>query len=123
MSGSSPPLESGLDIPASHDEAGPSRPSSAYEDLDLTSSDDPPMDPWSSPAAPASSSRFSVPSSSSFSSFTNSRGGEGLSAAPKPGRAAKSKGRQGPRSDVPLVLGVAVVDFNHLVRRVSALDA
>jgi len=94
------------------------RPLSSYEELSLDDGDSTRTDPWSETPA-----RFSTASSSFQTS--PSRSSPGMSPPSKPvldrydsiASVGTSLGRT--TDEVPLVLGVAVVDFNHLVSRLN----
>ncbi|EIW72030.1 hypothetical protein TREMEDRAFT_26165 [Tremella mesenterica DSM 1558] len=101
--------------PIDFSEPHPNRPVSTYEELDF-SSDLPPVDPWSSPSSAGGSSRFSQFSSFSPPRPTPSATFQAQSETKQTSTSNSSqKSTTGPALDVPLVLGVAVVDFNHLI--------
>ena len=116
-----------MQVPTTTTDDRPVSPS-GYEDLSLD--DDGPdqaRDPWASPAKSEpkhdfTTSRFSAASSSFATSPSRSSSTSqlGMSGAGRPGlgkhaSTSASTVTSGRAQDCPLVLGVAVVDFNHLV--------
>ena len=99
------------------------RPYSGYEELDLDADDgEPTLDPWRSTTASTSPTTSTRSRFSAQSSATNlSTPGASSSRLPlkRGSSSGKAKVQTRSASDIPVVLGVAVVDFNHLVSHFS----